>query len=136
MAVTLPDEAAAWADRLQRSINDREAFAAAAAGFAATFRFEILPDDAYPGDPVAVTVVVDDGACTAARAGRDGDYDFALCGPYAAWRDLLDGELSATAAVMDGPLDVEGSTIRLMQRREAIGELLDAARAVDAEFAY
>jgi putative sterol carrier protein len=136
MTPTFPDEADAWADRLRRSVNDREAFRTAAAGFEATFRFEVLPDDAYPGEPVALTLVVDDGACTAAGTGREAGYDFTLRGPYGAWTDLLGGDVDATAAVMDGPFDIEGSTIQLMQRREAIAALLDAARAVDVEFAY
>lgn len=137
MIPTLPDDADAWADRLQATINDREAFASAAAGFDATFRFEILPDDTYTGDPVALTVVVQDGACVAARGlDRDADYDFALRGPYGAWKDLLEDEIDVTAAVMGGPFDLEGSTMRLMQRRDAVAELVRAAQAVDAEYAY
>jgi putative sterol carrier protein len=137
MPPTLPNDADAWADRLRQRLAEREGFADAAAGFAATFRFEIRPDDAYPGDPVALTVELDDGACTGARAGdRDTDYDFALRGPYTAWKDLLAGDLDVAAAVMGGPFDVEGSTIELMQHREAIAELVRAARSVDAEFAH
>jgi putative sterol carrier protein len=137
MPPTLPTDADAWADRLQAAINDREAFAAAAAGFEATFRFEVLPDDAYPGDPVALTVVVSDGACVAARGhDRDADYDFVLRGPYLAWKDLLAGDIDVSDAVMGGRFDLEGPTTTLLQRREAVAELVRAARSVDVEYAY
>ena len=137
MPPTLPTDADAWADRLQAAINDREAFAAAAAGFEATFRFEVLPDDAYPGDPVALTVVVSDGACVAARGhDRDADYDFVLQGPYLAWKNLLAGDVDVSDAVMGGRFDLEGPTTTLLQRREAVAELVRAARSVDVEYAY
>ena len=137
MAPTLPDEADAWVDRLQRELNRREEFAEAAAGFDAAFRFLILPDDAYPGDPVPITVVVADGACVAAEGNDpDADYDFELRGPYGAWRDLLEDEIDVTSAVMGGPFDLAGSTMKLMQRRDAVSELIDAAQSVDAEFGY
>jgi len=136
MAVTIPDEADAWSDRFKRQLNRRTAFAEAAAGFDATFRFEILPDDTYPGDPIAFSVVVEDGTCPTATAGRDRDYDFALRGPYEAWRSLLEGRVDVSAAVLDGPFDLEGSTIALMQHRKTISELVAAAQAVDTEYAY
>lgn len=136
MGPTLPDEADEWADRLQQRVNSGR-FAEVAGGFEATFRFEILPDGDYPGDPVALTVVVADGACVAARGfDRDAGYDFALRGPYSVWRDLLENEVELTSAVMSGPLDLEGSKIRLMQHREAVAELVRAAKAVDTEYAY
>lgn len=136
MAATLPDEADEWADRLQERVNGGR-LSEVAGGFEATFRFEILPDDAYPGEPVALTVVVADGACVAARGfDRDADYEFALRGPYGVWKALLEDELELTAAVMSGPLDLEGSTITLMQHRDAVAELVRSARAVDTEYAY
>jgi putative sterol carrier protein len=136
MAATLPDEADEWADRLQERVNGGR-LSEVAGEFEATFRFEILPDDAYPGEPVALTVVVADGACVAARGfDRDADYEFALRGPYGVWKALLEDELELTAAVMSGPLDLEGSTITLMQHRDAVAELVRSARAVDTEYAY
>jgi putative sterol carrier protein len=137
MTPTLPGEADEWADRLQERLNDREAFAAAAAGFDATFRFVILPDDRYDGDPVALTVVVADGACVAARGNDpDADYDFGLAGPYAAWVDLLEDEIDVTEAVMGGSLEFEGSEMELLSNREAVTELVRAARGVDADYEY
>jgi len=137
MGPTLPEEADEWADRLQARVNDNERFADAASGFSATFRFEILPDDSYDGQPVALTLVVADGACVAARGfDRDADYDFALRGPYSVWKDLLEDEVELTSAVMGGPLDLEGSTIKLMQHRDAVGELVRSARAVETEYAH
>ena len=137
MGATFPGDPEAWADRLQAQVNDSGAFARAAAGFAATFRFDVLPDETYEGAPVVLTVVVDDGACVAA-AGRDpgADYDFALRGPYTAWRAFLRGEVDPVAAVTDGPFEFEGSTVRLLEHREAVAELVGAAQAVDTEFEY
>ncbi|MFB6138966.1 MAG: SCP2 sterol-binding domain-containing protein [Halosimplex sp.] len=137
MTVTLPGEADEWADRLQARLNDREAFAEAAAGFDATFRFAILPDDRYDGEPVVLTVVVADGACVAARGhDPDADYDFGLAGPYAVWVDLLTDDLDVTEAVMGGSLEFEGSEMQLLSNREAVTELVRAAQRVEAEFAY
>jgi len=137
MGPTLPEEADEWADSLQARVNENERFADAAGGFEATFRFEILPDDSYDGQPVALTLVVADGACVAARGfDRDADYDFALRGPYSVWKDLLEDEIELTSAVMGGPLDLEGSTIKLMQHRDAVAELVRSARAVNTEYAH
>jgi len=137
MGVTLPDDVAGWADRFQRLLNDREDFERAAAGFTATLRLLVTPDDVYDGDPVVVTVIVDDGAVVAA-AGNDPDaeYDFTLSGSYTAWRELLRGEVDAAAALTGEAFDLEGSTMRLLQHREAIAELVDGAQAVDADFRY
>jgi len=137
MGATLPDDPEGWADRFQTRLNDRDSFERAAADFTATFRLLVTPDDTYDGDPVVVTVVVDDGAAVAA-AGNDAaaDYDFTLSGPYTAWRELLRGEVDAAAALTGEAFDVEGSTMRLLENREAVAELVDAAQAVDTEFAY
>jgi len=137
MTATLPGEADAWADELQASLNDREAFTEAAAGFEATFRFDILPDERYDGTPITLTVVVADGACVAARGSDpDADYDFGLRGPYAVWVDLLEDDLDITEAVMGGSLSFEGSEMQLLNNREAVTELVRAAQTVETEYAY
>ncbi|WP_123537060.1 SCP2 sterol-binding domain-containing protein [Halosimplex salinum] len=137
MTPTLPGEAEAWADRLQARLNDREAFVEAAAGFDATFRFVILPDDRYEGDPITLTVVIADGTCVAARGNDpEAEYDFGLAGPYAAWVDLLEDETEVTEAVLGGDFEFEGSTMQLMNRREAVTELVRAAQALDTDYAY
>jgi putative sterol carrier protein len=137
MTATLLDEPEDWAAAFRDELNDSDEFASAGADLAATFRFEVLPDDSYPGDPVAFTLVVDGGACDAARVGdRETDYDFALRGPYDAWRDLLEERIDVSAAVMGGPFELEGSTIKLMQHREGIAALVAAAQAIDTDYAY
>jgi len=137
MTPTLPGDAEAWADRLQTRLNDREAFTDAAAGFDATFRFVILPDDRYDGEPVALTVVVADGACVAA-SGNDpeAEYDFGLAGPYAVWVDLLEDDLGVTEAVMGGSLEFEGSEMELLSNREAVTELVRGAQNVEIDYEY
>lgn len=136
MGPTLPDEADRWANSLQTRLAESEAFAEAASGFSATFLFAIQPDDSYDGDARTVTVVIEDGTCPAAYAGVPDDYDFALRGPYGAWRDLLGGDLDLSSAVMGGPFDFDGSTMTVMRHRDAVAELVRAARAVDTEFGY
>lgn len=137
MTPTLPGEADEWADQLQARLNDREAFTEAAEGFDATFRFDILPDDRYDGNPITLTVVITDGACVAARGSDpNAEYDFGLAGPYSAWVDLLEDEIEVTEAVMGGAFEFEGSTMQLMNRREAVTELVRAAQNVDTEYAY
>jgi len=137
MTPTLPGDAEAWADQLQAQINDREAFVEAAEGFDATFRFDIMPDDRYDGNPLTLTVVVSDGACVAARGSDpDAEYDFGLRGPYGAWVDLLEDEIAVTGAVMGGDFEFEGSEMRLLNHREAVTELVRAAQSVETEYEY
>lgn len=131
----LPDEAEAWARRWRERLTNDEAFAEKAAGFDADFLFEIRPDDDYGGDPVRFVVVFDDGDAVEARpVGDDVDFDFALRGPYGAWKELLDGDLDVSAAVMSGPFEVDGSTLTLLNYREAIAEMVAQARAIDTSF--
>ncbi|WP_459192901.1 SCP2 sterol-binding domain-containing protein [Halosimplex sp. J119] len=137
MTPTLPGEADEWADQLQARLNDREAFTEAAEGFDATFRFDIMPDDRYDGSQITLTVVITDGACVAARGSDpNAEYDFGLRGPYAAWVDLLEDEIDITEAVMGGAFEFEGSTMQLMNRREAVTELVRAAQNIDTEYAF
>jgi putative sterol carrier protein len=137
MTLTLPTDAADWAAAWRDHINGREDFAAAAAEFTATFLFEIRPDDSYDGDPVRFRVSIDDGTCSeTALVEADADYDFALRGPYNAWRDLLTGELDVSESVMNGTFDVQGNTMTLLQRQEAVAEMVAAAQSIDTEFAH
>ena len=135
MTLTLPADATAWADTWRDRINDREEFATAAADFEATFLFEIRADDRYDGDPVRFRVTLADGACTdAALVESTDDYDFAMRGPYDAWAALLSGELDVSESVMDGTFDVVGNTMTLLQRQDAIAEMVGAAQSIDTEF--
>ncbi|PSQ26791.1 sterol carrier protein [Halobacteriales archaeon QS_9_67_15] len=137
MTPTLPGEAEAWADQLQARLNDRKAFVEAAAGFDATFRFDILPDDRYDGNPLTLTVVVTDGAYVAARGSDpDAEYDFGLRGPYEAWVELLEDEVEVTEAVMGGTFEFEGSEMRLLNHRDAVTELVRAAQSVETDYEY
>jgi len=135
MTLTLPADAAVWADTWRDRINDREAFAAAAADFEATFLFEIQADDRYEGEPVRFLVTLADGACTeTALVDADADYDFAMRGPYDAWAALLAGELDVSESVMDGTFDVTGNTMTLLRRQDAVSEMVGAAQSIDTEF--
>ena len=136
MSTTLPDAADEWVREWRGALIDRPAFAEAAADFSATFRFEITPDEVYDGDPIVVRLVVEDGDCTAAELSEEFDYDFALVGPYEAWKAMLRDELDVADAVMSGPFAVEGDTMALLQHQEAVAELVRAAREVDTAFAY
>jgi len=136
MSTTLPEQADIWVEQWQSQLADRPAFAEAADGFTATFRFEITPDESYDGDPVVLRVVLDDGVCTVADVIDDPEYDFALRGPYTAWKALLRNEIEVSTAVMDGPFAVEGDTIALLQRQEAVVELALAARDVETTFSH
>jgi putative sterol carrier protein len=136
MSTTLPDAADEWVREWRAALIDRPAFAEAAADFSATFRFEITPDEVYDGDPIVVRLVVEEGDCRAAELAEDFDYDFALAGPYEAWKAMLRDELDVADAVMSGPFDVEGDTMTLLQHQEAVAELVRAAREVDTAFTY
>jgi len=134
MTLTLPAEAADWVQVWRDRINESDAFGTAAEGFTADFLFEIQPDDTYDGGPIRFQVTIDDGACTAAAVVDDADYEFALRGPYTAWAAMLRGELDVSESVMDGTFDVSGNTMTLLQRQEAVSEMVVAAQAVDTEF--
>lgn len=134
MSTTLPDAADEWVSEWRAALRDRPAFAEAAADFTATFRFEITPDESYDGDPIAIRLVVEDGDCPVAELSDDEAYDFALRGPYEAWKALLRDEIDVADAVMGGPFTVEGDTMALLQRKDAVAELVRAARDVDTAF--
>lgn len=136
MSTTLPDAAEEWVTQWRAALTDRPAFAEAAADFTATFRFEITPDDSYDGEAITIRLDVADGDCPAAELAAEFDYDFALRGPYEAWKAMLQDELDVTEAVMDGPFTVEGDTMTLLQRQDAVAELVRAARDVDTTFSY
>jgi len=137
MTLRLPADAGDWADAWRVHINDREAFADAAAEFEATFLFEIQPDDHYDGDPIRFRVVLADGTCTdTAVADGDDDYDFAVRGPYDAWTDLLSGDLDVSESVMDGTFDVAGNTMTLLRRQDAVSEMVAAAQSIDTAFEH
>jgi len=137
MTLRLPADAADWAEAWRDHINDREAFAAAADDFEATFLFEIQADDRYDGDSIRFVVALADGACTdTALVDGDADYDFAMRGPYDAWADLLSGELDVSESVMDGTFDVVGNTMTLLRRQDAISEMVAAAQSIDTAFEY
>jgi len=137
MTLTLPADAAAWAGTWRDRINDRAGFAAAADDFEARFCFEIRVDDRADGESIRFLVTIADGACTeTALVDGAADYDFAMRGPDDAWDALLSGELDVSEAVMDGTFDVEGNTMTLLQRQQAIAEMVAAAQSIDTEFAY
>lgn len=137
MTLRLPADAAGWVQSWRENINDREGFTAAAAEFDATFCFEIRSDDRYDGDSILFRVTIDDGTCTdTAIIDETADYDFALRGPYDAWAALLTGELDVSESVMNGTFDVEGNTMTLLQRQDALSEMIVAAQAVDTVFEY
>ena len=137
MSLRLPADAADWAAAWRDNINDREDFAAAAADFTATFCFEIRADDSYDGDPIQFLVTIDDGACTeTALVDDDPAYDFALRGPYGAWTELLAGDLDVSDSVMDGTFDIEGNTMTLLRRQDAVSEMVAAAQSIDTEFQH
>jgi len=134
MSTTLPDSADEWVDQWHAHLTDRPAFAEAAADFTATFRFEITPDEVFDGDPIAIRLVIEDGDCPSVALDDEFDYDFALRGPYGAWKAMLQDELDVSEAVMDGPFTVEGPTLTLLQHQEAVAELVGAARAIETTF--
>lgn len=136
MTPTLPDDADAWARAWRERLNDSAAFADAATDLEATVLFAVQPGDSYDGDPTRLLVEVADGDCVAAAAVDDAAYDYALRGPYAAWKALLRDELAAESAVMGGDFDVEGNTLALVSHRDAFVEMVRAARRVDVAFAY
>lgn len=137
MTATLPHEADAWASAWHERLTASGDFADAADGFDAAVLFVIEPDESYDGDPVGIRVDVENGECTGAtEIDETTDEDYALRGPYEAWKAMLRDELDVAAAVMGGPFEVEGNTMALMQYRDAFAEMVRAARDVDTEFAY
>jgi hypothetical protein len=142
MSPTLPDEPAAWGAAWREQVNDSEAFAEAAADFAATVLFAVEPDDTYDGGPIRLLATVAEGDCTTLEAVDPGEpaenlgYDYALRGPYAAWKRLLTEDVAVESYVLDGPFSVEGSTVALLKHRDVFVEMVAAARALDTTFTY
>jgi putative sterol carrier protein len=142
MSPTLPDEPAAWGAAWREQVNDSEAFTEAAADFAATVLFTVEADDTYEGTPIRLLASIADGDYTAVRAVDGGqtaesiDYDYALHGPYQAWKTLLTDDVAIEPMVLDGPFSVEGNTIALLKHRDVFVEMVAAARRLDTTFTY
>jgi putative sterol carrier protein len=137
MTLLLPDDAAAWAQTWRDRIAESDDFAEAAAEFSATFLFEIRPDDSYDGDPIRFRVAIADGGCSEIELlepETEPAYDFALRGPYAEWNTLLTGDIDISETVMNGAFDLAGNTMALLKRKDAIAEMVTAARSIDTEF--
>jgi putative sterol carrier protein len=137
MTLRLPDDAAVWAQTWRDRITESDEFAEAAAEFTATFLFEIRPDDSYDGNPVRFRAVIADGGCSEIELlepDTEPAYDFALRGPYTEWNALLTDDIDVSDAVMDGAFDLAGNTMALLKRKDAIAEMVTAARSIDTEF--
>lgn len=149
MTPTLPADADDWVTAWRDRLNDSAAFVDAAEGFEAAVLLVVEPDETYDGDPVHLLADVADGECVTARAVdrdggadraadpvADGGYDYALRGPYEAWKSILTEDVDVEREVLDGPFDVEGNTVALLKHRAVFVEMVRAGRAVDVTFAH
>lgn len=141
MSVTLPGEAEAWIDAYGRRLAENDDYAAAASGwgveFDGDFVFEVLPDELYDGEPLALYIALEDGVVEETRLlsdPDDADHGFALRAGYADWKRLINGEIDVVPAVMSGTFDVDGSKLKAMRYQGALVEMGETATRVDTEF--
>ena len=118
-----PDGIARW----HQHLNGSTRFAEASAGWVGTL--VLVEGDAEPRRYTLVRV--DNGRCTAARAGSDADIaeaDFVLSASGATWNALVGGHTTPTKAALFGTLHLEkGDLFSLIPHAKAAAELLAAA---------
>ncbi|QSG10292.1 SCP2 sterol-binding domain-containing protein [Halapricum desulfuricans] len=143
MAIALPDEAETWVESFRERLNDNADYEAAAdgwgVGFDGDFVLEILPDDAYDGQPLYFYLELRDGDCLQAAVLEDPDevaHGYALRGTYTDWKRIIRGDVDIVSGVMDGTLEADGSTVRAMRYQNALVEMGETATRVETEFQY
>ncbi len=87
---------------------------------------------------VGMVLDVHEGHCRGARYVEDGDYEdaaFVIRAPFAVWREVIDGGLDPTQAMMMGKLQlVRGHLPTMIRYVESSKQLVLSARAVPTEW--
>lgn len=138
MGTEFPSEA--WFDELQARLNDDETYAEQAAGYGTDFNgdyvFTIEPGDGLT-ERHHYFVGLEDGECTDVYAVDDpaeAGAGYELSGDYAAWKQVVRGEMGAIEGIMSGDLELDGDMNTLMQYQDAAATLVGHCAQIDSDF--
>ena len=127
-----------WLQAYKDAINSSPELAEAASDWQRdiTLVVEAQPDKGVPIDLWGL-FEVEHGKCKAATAVAPevGDRaEYVIRAPYARWREIIEGKLDPTRALLQGKLQVKGDLKALTQEVEAARALVKAAASVPTKF--
>jgi putative sterol carrier protein len=127
-----------WLQAYKDAINASSELAEAASDWERdiTLVVEAQPDKGVPIDLWGL-FEVEHGRCKAATAVTPevGDRaEYVIRAPYSRWREIIEGKLDPTRALLQGKLQVKGDLKALTQEVEATRALVRAAASVPTKF--
>lgn len=127
-----------WLQAYKDAINSSPELAEAASDWERdiTLVVEAEPDKGVPMDLWGL-FEVEHGKCESAKAvtpevGQRAEY--VIRAPYSRWREIIEGKLDPTRALLQGKLQVKGDLKTLTQEVEATRALVRAAASIPTKF--
>ena len=135
--VLTPPFTQTWADDFRHAINSDLAYREA--GRAWTWPIALVLDDGAPVGlvgPVALELTLEHGICRAARIiSPDAcTAPFVFRAPYSEWKRIMQGEIEAVHAVVQGRVQLAGNMSAIITHARSITALVRCARAVPTDF--
>lgn len=138
MAVDFPSDA--WIEEWRRRLNDNDRYAEVAEGwgvdFDGDFVFTIGADETL-SETHHYFVGLEGARCTEVHRiddPTDVDHGYRMVGPYAAWKELAEGEVGAIEGILGGNFEIEGEMFRVFQYADAAIEMVETASEIDTNF--
>jgi len=128
-----------WANAWNESINDNEAYKAAATKWEGAIGMVMTPDEEM-GIPEQRIVIADlwHGDCRGATAATEGEIEdtpYLIKANPATWKSVLAGKTDPIVGLMGGKLKLaKGSLFALLPYAKAAKELVRSAISVDTSF--
>lgn len=122
-----------WASALMESVNADEEMAKAGKGFDATIQFMI--EGAGDRGNLPFWTHLKDGRFLEVHANSQKQCDYAVCGDYAVWKDIVEGRQEPLQAIAIKKLTFEGDMRTIMKYINAVNLLMENVQKVPTEFA-
>lgn len=136
MAYAFPS--AEWVEALKDVINSSESYRNAARTWEGDFYFVIEPDETTTlTQPVTLYMDLWHGECRDACVVSDPaekSPEFIISAPYAAWKQVVTGQLDPIKALMTRKLKLQGNLMKIMRSVKAANELVRCCTLVPTEF--
>jgi putative sterol carrier protein len=127
-----------WFQEFIARINGSAEYREAAADWEGdiVFLVEAEPDKGVPAD-VWGYLDLWHGACRGGgivSAEQGGTSAFVIRAPYSRWKEVLQGDLDPTRAMMQGKLKVQGDLVKIVRYARAANELVHLTELVETRF--